>query len=48
MLAEKIGIASRNIEKNIKTLKDKGMLIRRGSPKNGYWEIADNQEESLL
>ena len=36
-LAEKIGVASRNIENNIKKLKEYGILIRHGSPKNGYW-----------
>ena len=40
-LAEKIGAASRNIENNIKMLKEYGILIRHGSPKNGYWEIVD-------
>lgn len=38
-LAENIGIASRNIETNIKKLKDMGLLVRHGSPKNGYWEV---------
>ncbi len=47
-LSEKIGIASRNIEMNIKTLKDKGILIRHGSPKNGYWEIVAEKENLLL
>ena len=44
-LAEKIGIAGRNIESNIKTLKDCGILVRHGSPKNGYWEIVDEGEK---
>ena len=39
-LAEQIGIASRNVESNIKKLKEQGILIRHGSPKSGYWEIA--------
>lgn len=38
-LAEKIGVASRNIESNIKKLKEDGFLIRHGSPKSGYWEV---------
>lgn len=38
-LAEKIGVASRNIENNIKKLKKRGILVRHGSPKSGYWEI---------
>ena len=42
-LADRIGIASRNIERNIKKLKEYGILIRHGSPKNGYWEIVDKE-----
>lgn len=38
-IAEQIGIASRNIESHIKKMKEQGILIRHGSPKNGYWEI---------
>lgn len=38
-LAEKIGIASRNIESNIKKLKELDIIVRHGSPKNGYWEV---------
>ena len=38
-LAEKIGVASRNIESNIKKLKEDGFLIRHGSLKSGYWEV---------
>ncbi len=38
-LAEKIGVASRNIESNIKKLKEYGLLVRHGSPKSGYWEV---------
>lgn len=38
-LADRIGIASRNIERNIKKLKELGILIRHGSPKNGYCEV---------
>ena len=45
-LAEKIGVASRNIESNIKKLKELGILIRHGSPKNGYWEVIDCGEKN--
>ena len=38
-LSDKIGIAQRNIEKNIKVLKDDGRLIRCGSAKGRHWEI---------
>ena len=42
-LAEQIGIAKRNVEANIKKLKEQGLLVRHGAPKNGYWEVIDNQ-----
>lgn len=38
-MAAQIGISSRNIESNLKKLKETGILVRHGSPKNGYWEI---------
>lgn len=40
-LAEMIGISKRNIENNIKKLKDSGVLIRHGSPKYGHWEVVE-------
>ena len=45
-LAEKIGVASRNIENNIKKLKELDILVRHGSPKNGYWEVIDCSEKN--
>lgn len=45
-LAEKIGVASRNIENNIKKLKELDILVRHGSPKNGYWEVIDRSEKN--
>lgn len=38
-LAKQIGISKRNIEINIKKLKELGILIRHGSSKSGYWEV---------
>jgi len=38
-MAKAIGITKRNIEKNIKLLKDHGILIRVGGKKEGHWEI---------
>ncbi len=38
-MATAIGITKRNIEKNIKTLKDNGILLRIGGKKEGHWEI---------
>lgn len=43
-LAEEIGVASRNIESNIKKLKEYGILIRHGSPKNGFWEVVEEKQ----
>ena len=40
-IAEQLELGSRSIEKNIKKLKEYGILIRHGSPKSGYWEIAE-------
>ncbi len=41
-MARELGMASRNVEANIKKLKEKGILVRHGSPKNGYWEIRNS------
>ncbi len=38
-VAEQIGVSRRNVESNIKKLKEQGILIRHGSTKGGYWEI---------
>ena len=38
-LSEIIGIKARRIQKNIKKLKEKGILKRIGPDKGGYWEI---------
>ncbi len=38
-LSTEIGISSTAIDKNIHTLKEKGLLRRIGPDKGGYWEI---------
>ena len=45
-IAEQLGMESRSIEKNIKKLKELGILVRHGSPKNGYWEVPDCGEKN--
>lgn len=40
-LAEKIKISTTAVEKNIKKLKDKGILKRVGTTKSGYWEVLE-------
>jgi len=38
-LAKKIKISANAIEKNINTLKEKGLIKRVGSARSGHWEI---------
>ena len=38
-VADKLGLGSRGVEKNIKKLRESGILIRHGSPRAGYWEV---------
>ena len=42
-VAQQVGVSGRNVEVNIKKLKERGMLIRCGSPKSGYWKIIDKK-----
>ncbi len=42
-MSERIGISRRAIEKQIKKLRDSGVLIREGSTKSGYWRITENK-----
>ena len=41
-IAEVLLVSSRTIEKNIKILREQDILVRHGSPKNGFWEIRKN------
>ena len=38
-IAAEIGIASKNVEANIKSLKKTGQIERVGSAKGGYWVV---------
>ena len=38
-LAVELGINKRNTEKNVKALKDAGLVARVGARRNGYWEV---------
>ena len=42
-LAQEVGVSGRNVEVNIKKLKERGILLRCGSPKSGYWKIIDEK-----
>ena len=43
-IANKVGVAKRTIEKNIKSLRDMGILTHEGSDKTGYWRIIINSQ----
>lgn len=38
-MSVKIGVSKRAVEKNIKELRDRGILVYEGSDKSGYWRI---------
>lgn len=40
-LSQKLNISTRAVEKQIQTLKKAGKLIRRGSRKEGWWEVVE-------
>jgi len=44
-LSAQIGISTRAIEKNIKTLQSKGQLQRIGSAKGGHWQVLESNDE---
>lgn len=39
ILAEKIGVSRKTVAQRIKTLKEKSVIERVGSDRNGYWKI---------
>ena len=38
-IAVKLSMSSRAVEKNIKELRESGVLVRNGSARGGYWEV---------
>ena len=42
-LAQQVGVSGRNVEVNIKKLKERGILVRCGSTKSGYWKITEKK-----
>jgi predicted HTH transcriptional regulator len=44
-IADKIGISRRNVEENIRVLREEGFLVRRGGRKEGYWEIIPKEDK---
>ena len=45
-LAEIVGISQRKVKANIAELKKKGLLIRHGKPKDGYWQVMNGDTMS--
>ena len=43
-ISEELSLSVRAIEKNIKELRDKGVLVRHGSARGGYWEVVKLKE----
>ena len=39
LIAEALGISTTAVEKNIKKLKEKGLLMRIGPAKGGHWAV---------
>ena len=39
VMAEKLGVSEKTIYKRMKALRDKGIIIRIGTDKQGYWKI---------
>ena len=46
-LSEQLNLSLPTIKKNIKILKDLGILSRQGSNRNGYWNILNNIDDTL-
>ena len=38
-IGEALGVSARAVEKNIRKLRENGILIRHGAARGGYWEI---------
>jgi len=37
-----VGIVPSKIKENLSKLKDKGLIVRVGPPKGGYWKVENN------
>jgi len=46
-LAQMIGMSKRKMLDNVNVLKDKGLLIRVGSPKSGYWQVKEKTGKNI-
>ena len=46
-LSKQLNLSLPTIKKNIKILKELGILSRQGSNRNGYWNILNNIDDTL-
>ena len=46
-LSKRLNLSLPTIKKNIKILKELGILSRQGSKRNGYWNILNNIDDTL-
>lgn len=46
-IAEQLKVTRRTVERNLESLKKKGIIERIGSKKNGYWKIIKTEENGL-
>ncbi len=44
-IAEKISITKRSVERQVKNLRDRGILIHEGSDKTGYWRVLPSNKK---
>ena len=40
-MAERLSITQRAVEKNIRSLREHGILVRYGAARGGYWEVKE-------
>lgn len=44
-IAEECGITERSVQRNLRTLRESGIITRQGSDKTGVWIISDSSEQ---
>lgn len=40
-MAEKLNISTTAVDKHVRKLREKGILVREGGAKGGYWKLVD-------
>lgn len=44
-MCEKTNLSLRTVARTLVSLKNKGLIYRDGSDKNGHWQIVENDKE---